>query len=133
MAAFAASSLALVSCAKPDPETIILQAQELVSQGNYDAAREFCRSLTDTAQMQLSPSQLCRTAILYVRISELDDSPREMVNATECLERATTLNPDSVTAFVEAADVDDKATISLIRNVNRAITDPAALLDTDSI
>ncbi|MCC8118713.1 MAG: hypothetical protein LIP09_08215 [Bacteroidales bacterium] len=123
------AALSLGACSHGDPEAVLRQAEAYVAEGNYDGARDYCKSLTDTTRVTLTPSQLCRTAIVYARISELDDAPREMVNATECLERAMNINADSVTAFTNQAEIDDKAMLYLIRNVNRAITDPNDIVE----
>ncbi len=126
------AALALTACGKGDPEAVLLQAEAYVAEGNYDDALKFCNSLADTTKTHLTPSQLCRTAIIYGRISEQNDNPREMVSATECLQRATAINADSVTAFLNSATVDDKAMLYLIRNVNRAIIDPSEIIEEPS-
>lgn len=120
----AASALALAACGARDANHALTDAETSIAMGDTAMARKYCAELSDSAASSLTPSQLCRQAIVYARLAEMADSPADMGAAVECYERALQINPDSVNDFVSKLDIGDMAYVSVILNVAKALHEP---------
>lgn len=116
--------MALAACAGHDANQSLSNAEASIAAGDTAMARRYCFEMADTSSANLTPSQLCRQAIVYARLSELADNPADMGAAVECYERAVKMNPDSVADFVANLDLSDRAYISEIQSVVRALHEP---------
>lgn len=120
----AAALLALAACGSRDANHALADAEASIAMGDTAMARLYCSELADTSASTMTPSQLCRQAIVYARLSELADSPADMGAAVECYERALQINVDSVNDFVSKLDIGDLAYVAVILNVARALREP---------
>lgn len=121
-------ALALCSCSDGTPSQILQQAEKAVTDGNFQEARLCCKSLDDSVRYHLTPSELCREAIIYAYLSEWEDNPNDMAAATKCYDKAMEISPDSVQAFASTLDIVSLATLNVIHNVGQAINSPADMM-----
>lgn len=100
-----------------------LRAAELSLQAfDFDEARAVTEAI-DTSYHML-PSQLCREALIYARLSEACDSPDDMNIALRCYGEAFDENPDSVEAFAASLNVADRPYFSMLSELHHAIKHP---------
>ncbi|MCC8114052.1 MAG: hypothetical protein LIP03_08695 [Bacteroidales bacterium] len=121
-------ALGLCSCSEGTPNQLLDQAEAAVSDGDFNEARICCKALSDSTRYTLTPSQLCREAIIYAHISEWGDNPDDMAAATRCYDKALAESPDSVEAFAATLDVENLATLNMIHNVRQALGAPTEML-----
>lgn len=104
------------SCGNVDVEDTILQAESDLQLGNISDAVSGCDILTDSASTSaLSPTQMCRVAIIYAKISEVSNDRHYMVTATECLDKAANMSVGSLEMYIQALDIENQNVISSIR------------------
>lgn len=116
--------MATAACGGRLPADALDSAEASIALGDTSMARKYCMELADTSAMALTPSQLCRQAIVYARLAEMADSPDDMGAAVECYERALRINVDSVNQFVSTLDVGELAYVSVILSVAKALHQP---------
>ena len=120
-----ASSSLWVACSGTDTESVILQAESDLQTGNAAMAASGCELLTDTANNDLTFSQMCRVAIIYAKVSEMTDDHHYMITATECYDRAVDMaDTDSLESYIVSLDLESQNVVSSIREVSQALKSP---------
>lgn len=121
--------IGISACGHPDTELTIQQAESDLKDGNIELAANTCDMLTDTAATSLSSTQMCRIAIIYAKLSEMASDRHYMMSATECFDRAVTLdlNTDSLEAYINSLDIETQSVINAIRELSQAIKSPCDL------
>ena len=96
-----------IACSGTDTESVILQAESDLQTGNAALAASGCELLTDTANNDLTFSQMCRVAIIYAKISEMTDDHHYMITATECYDKAVDMaaDTDSLESYIVSLDL----------------------------
>lgn len=126
----ALASLAIAACGHSDgpqiskAEATLLKAEQCAAEGDSNMAFEYAISLTDSSEYDLLPSQLCRQALVFYRISNDGEDVERLVAALTCYERALTSDPDSVEAFVNALDPNDRACMRFVHDLNMRLNHP---------
>lgn len=115
-----------VACSGTDTESVILQAESDLLTGNAALAASGCELLTDTANNDLTFSQMCRVAIIYAKISEMTDDHHYMVTATECYDKAVDMaaDTDSLESYIASLDLENQNVVNSIRDVSQALKNP---------
>lgn len=108
---------AMAACSRPDPSQLIDQAEEAMANNDTATARACCAELSDQALTSLTPSLLCRQALVYARLAENGDEMQDMASAAQCMQRALTISADSVSAFYRQLDVDCRAQLELVKAI----------------
>lgn len=115
---------AAAACSGRDAVHTLSDAETSIALGDTALARKYVGELADTSATALTPSMLCRQAIVYARLSEMADNPDDMGAAVECYERALQMSVDSVNEFVSTLDVGELAYVSVILSVAKALHEP---------
>lgn len=113
-AAFALT-FAMVACSDPAPVQLVEQAEIALANDDIEGARSCCKELSDMADASVTPSLLCRQALVYAQLAEHGDDLQDMAAAALCLEKAFALSPDSVADFYLSIDVECKAQLELVK------------------
>ena len=117
-------TLMMASCST-SPDEALARAEDCLEAGDYAQARSLCYNLSDSIAMSvMTPSRLCRQAVIYARLSEACDNPDDMAIAAECYSRAMESSPDSVAAYVATLDLDGLAHMNMVREINQALENP---------
>lgn len=112
------TALLLPACADTaaDPLT---RAENAVADKDFELAQTIADSITyGKSFTNLSTTDLCRTALVYAKISENRDMDVNMGAAALCMRRAGELNADSVDIFVQSLSVEDQAVIYMPRKLS---------------
>lgn len=114
------------SCAKVDAEETLQVAESDLLHGNIDGAVNSCRLLADSTETSLSPTQLCRVAIMYAKISDRTENQDYMASAAECYDRALEMDEssDSLSQYIENLNVDDRSYVHVISEMAHAMNTP---------
>lgn len=115
---------ALTSCGPVDAEQTLQQAENELNFGNVEQAASSCDLLADSTATTLSPTQLCRVAIMYAKISDLSEKQDYMASAAKCLDRAMEMDVDSIDHYIESLNIEDQSYVRVIREVTQAINSP---------
>ena len=124
---------AQVSCATHETCSNSLQAAELAyANGRYDAAQALCDELVSAREFSsLNTDELCRLALLFVRLSENHgDENANTAFAAKTLEATIERDADSTALFLSLAPVEDQARLTLIRAISEGRRNPVS---TDSL
>ena len=122
----------LGSCGSPTPTDAISDAEASVASGDFNRARVVQHLISDTTAMQkLTPSQLCRVALIYMHLAENQKThfDEDVAVATECYMRALYINSDSVAAFRENMPVSELPAMNTLNELACAITTPVNISD----
>ena len=130
-------TLLMASCATSHDEALA-RAEDCIDAGDYAQARSLCYNLSDsTAMSVMTPSMLCRQAIIYARLSEACDNPDDIAVAAECYALAMEISPDSVAAYEAALDLDGLRHMNLVRGIKQGHENPCDYstleFETDSV
>lgn len=118
------AALAFGGCISADPESTLLQAENDLQYGDVESAVSSCDLLCDSANTSLSPTQLCRVALLYAKISEKIEDSDYMAAAAKCFDRAIGMSNDSIESYIESLNVEDQSYVRVIREVSRTLNTP---------
>lgn len=118
------ASLAFLRCISPDPESTLLQAENDLQYGDVESVVSSCDLLCDSANTSLSPTQLCRVALLYAKISEKMEDSDYMAAAAKCFDRAIGMSNDSIESYIESLNIEDQSYVRVIREVSRTLSAP---------
>lgn len=119
-----AAALIVGGCMLSDPEATLLQAESDLLEGDIEHAASSCDMLSDSANTDLSPTQLCRVALLYAKISEKVEDSDYMAAAAKCFDRAIGMSNDSIESYIESLNIEDQSYVRVIREVCRTLNDP---------
>lgn len=96
----------------------ISRAENAIADQDYQLAQTLADSIIGGKNFtRLHTSQLCRTALIYVHLSEHREQDINMGAAALCMRRAAEISPDSVELFIRQLDVDDRAAIDMPRKL----------------
>lgn len=108
----------LASSCNEDSADPITRAENAVSDKDYDLAQTIADSIIGGKNFtSLGTTQLCRTALVYARLSEHREQDANMGAAALCMRRASELNIDSVEIFVQQLEMPDQAIIDMPRKL----------------
>lgn len=100
------------------PADPISRAENAIADKDFELAQTLADSIIGGKNFtKLQTSQLCRTALVYARLSEHREQDINMGAAALCMRRAAELSPDSVELFIRQLDVDDRAAIDMPRKL----------------
>lgn len=109
-----------VSCSRPDVgreiQTALGDAYEAVKGGNYDEAVSMCDAVVLSADSSaMSWKDYCEAAAIYAAAYDHDVSTESsMVSATLCIDRARSLQPDSVAVFIGSMPPDMTGSLNTV-------------------
>lgn len=122
------------SCSGSAPDDTIARAEAAVASGDYASARCIEPLASDTT---LTPSQLCRIALIYMHMSESDKQryDDDVTVATQCYMRALHISSDSVETFWQSMPMSELPAMNTLNELACAITSPVDISETaaDSI
>lgn len=113
--AILALTLAMGACAKSAPAQLVEQAEMALANDDIEGARACCNELSDMTDAAISPSLLCRQALVYAQLAENGDDSQDMAAAAQCLDKAFAISADSVADFYLSVDVECKAQLELVK------------------
>lgn len=116
--------LSLSCCTYADPESTLLQAESDLQLGDLERAASSCDQLCDSAATELSPTQLCRVALIYAKISEKCEQADYMAAAAKCFDKAIGICNDSIESYIESLNIEDQSYVRVIREVSRTLNTP---------
>lgn len=98
-----------------DPLT---RAENALEHKDYELAQTIADSIISGQNFtRLGTTQLCRTALVYAKLSEQREQDANMGAEALCMRRASELDSDSVELFVQQLNVDDQAAIYMPRKL----------------
>lgn len=122
------------SCTGSTSDDTIARAEAAVASGDYASARCIEPLASDSA---LTPSQLCRIALIYMHLSESDKQryDDDVTIATQCYMRALHISSDSVDNFWKSMPMSEMPAMNTLNELACAITTPVDISETaaDSI
>ncbi len=125
----------MVGCSSQSPSDAISDAEASLASGDFKRARSVEHLISDsTSAQKLTPSELCRIALIYMHLAENNKAhfDEDVAVATECYLRAMNENADSVAAFSERMPVADLPAMHTLNELACAISSPVNLSDTTS-
>lgn len=124
-----ALALLAVACTKPQPSALIDQAELALANDDAEAARSCCDELSQMEGVTLTPSVLCRQALVYAQLADGNDELQDMAAATKCLDQALSISVDSVNEFYESIDIEQRAQLNLVKCLTQPSEDEIDLND----
>lgn len=115
-------SIALSCCGSADTENeAISRAESELASGNISEARIECDRIVAKRYDYLSSSQLCRIAMIYVKLSEQTGEEEDMAAATQCFLKAIDVNPDSVNTYLMELSIEEQSHAALLQGLSRSL------------
>lgn len=125
-------SALLWGCGSQSAADSISDAEASVAAGDFKRARAVQHLVSDTIAIKdLTPSQLCRIALIYMHLAENQKThyDEDVAVATECYMRALSMDADSITAFRDNMPVSDLPALHTLNELACAITNPVNISD----
>lgn len=112
------SVLMLAACSGVGESDKISYAEALVMDNDYSKAQNECDNLLKNKQLDsFTAGELCRLAIVYMKLSENSNADENVATAIQCYRTAMRLNPDSVVSYFVNVPIEDaqyEATLKFI-------------------
>ncbi len=117
--------VALNSCAGSDVnerDLSLEMAEAALSENDIDIAQELCDSLYAGNDFDsLNTTQRCRLALMLYRIADTRSDEARMAMAAKCMQSAIELHRDSVEAYINSCDIEDRSQLILIGKLCEAV------------
>ena len=122
----------VASCGDKSPSARVADAVAAHQMGDNAECLAVCDGLLadSTTFNELTANELCTLAEIYATVGT--DSETADAQATRCIHRAQTLNPDSVSAFLHACTTDVSVHLYTLINVGASLEMPRDELLSDN-
>lgn len=111
--------LLLIAACSDKAADPLSRAEQALDDDEPELAQQLADSLVSgTGFNKLYTTQLCRTALLYSKLSEKREQDANMAMAALCMRAASERGADSVQIFIDGLSVDDKALIDMPRKLS---------------
>lgn len=119
------SVLIFVACSGVGESDKISYAETLVMDNDYSKVQNECDNLLKNKPMDaFTASELCRLAIVYMKLSENYNADENVATATQCYRTAMRLNPDSVASYFMNMPIEDVQYEATLKSIAKSLDCP---------
>lgn len=115
------------SGSKTDYDAVISDAQLALDEGDASRSGRICAELLNKDIDALDEQQLGRLAIIFMKLSEVENSDENVADATQCFRRAWKLSADSMRSFVSQLPPEDLPRYVILSRIGGSIDSPPDL------
>lgn len=108
-------------------EASVNDAEETFATGDTAQCQKICTRLMAEDFDKLDEKQLGRLAIIFTRLSEIDNSDENMADATQCFRQAWKLSADSLRGFIGSLPPEDVPRFIMLSRIGGSIDFPPDL------
>lgn len=90
------------------------EAEAALSAGQTRSARAIADELCNDTTATMTATELCRLSIVYMGLSDIEETDINTALATRCYRRAMTLDPDSAIAYYEGLPLEESRHVDLM-------------------
>lgn len=110
-----------------DYDTALSDARAALEQGDSGKSAEICSSLLENDIDNLDEMQLGRLAILFMKLSEVDNSDEDVADAMLCFRKAWKLSADSLRGFSSQLSPEELPQYAILSRINGTLDTPPDL------
>lgn len=129
--AWMAASLIMIMVAgcrpSADIDTSVKDAEDTYANGNISRSQQICNGLMADDFDKLDENQLGRLAILFMKLSETENSDENVADATQCFRQAWKLSQDSLRGFIGSLPPEDLPHFVMLTRIGGSIDFPPDL------
>lgn len=116
---FIFSLLVLGACSgSNNADDAISVAEQAYSDGEFDRVQAICDSIVNgDGCSRLSANDLCRTSLLYMKLSEIREQEFNTASAMTCLGAAMSKDSTAVDNFIAGRQGDDQSMLIMVRTL----------------
>ncbi len=126
-----------VACSSDKSGEAISYAEIQIANNDFAGAQKTCDNLmAGKASKSFLASDLCRMAIIYMKLSERYNESENIAVATQCYRTANTINADSVTDFFANTPIEEAQYEATLKSLAKSLDNPQEIIGeepTDSI
>lgn len=122
------------SCSSNGTDYEISAAEQAIANGDYDLARSICESFITDSTTTLNTGELCRLSLIYMKMSDIEDTDLNTAAATQCYHNALLINNDSAKLFYDNVPIDEVRHVEIMSQLDRILSDSRDIfIEDDSV
>lgn len=115
-----------------NPGEAIGYAETLITDNDTAGAQKTCDGLMKVTSIEtLSARELCRLAIIYMKLSESINTDENIAVATQCYRIANAAEPDTVTSFFSTVPIEEAQYEATLRSIARSLDNPQDTIEAE--
>jgi len=112
----------------------IAAAEQAIAECDYALARSICETITTDSTTTLNVDELCRLSLIYMKMSDIEDSDINTAAATQCYRNALKIDKDSARLFYDNVPIDEARHVEIMSQLDRILSSSRDIyIDDDSI
>lgn len=112
----------------------IATAEQAIDARDYDLARSICETFKTDSTSTLRATELCRLSLVYMKLSDVDNTDINTAAATQCYQSAMRADSDSARAFYDNVPIDEARHVEILTQLDRILSGSRDIfIDEDSI
>lgn len=127
---------AIASCSVGNSNNDAIEAAEqAIACRDYKLAQSICDTFVTDSTTTLSAGELCRLSLIYMKMSDIDDSGIYTAAATQCYRSALRADSDSAYMFYNNVPIDEARHVEIMSQLDRMLNIEAdeLYIDGDSV
>lgn len=131
----AAMCMAITGCRNPyTPADDIATAEQALNIQDYELARSICETFTTDSTTGLTVTDLCRLSIIYMKLSDVENTEINTATATQCYRNAMKADSDSATLYYNSLSIDEARHVEIMSQIDRILNGSSNYyIDQDSV
>ncbi len=109
------------SCGTDNNRDAIEAAEQAMASGDYRLAQSICDTFVTDSTSTLSAGELCRLSLIYMKMSDIDDSGVYTAAATQCYRSALRADSDSARLFYDNVPIDEARHVEIMMQLDRML------------
>lgn len=127
----------IAACSTPggaEASASISEAEDALNAGYATDARSIADALSGDTTATLSATELCRLSIIYMKISDIEETDINTTLATRCYRRAIAADADSAAYYYENLPLEESRHVDLMSKLAPMLSsDRDTYIDEDSL
>ncbi|MCM1449371.1 MAG: hypothetical protein NC082_03440 [Clostridiales bacterium] len=112
----------------------ITTAEHAINIKDYDLARSICETFNTDSTTALTINDLCRLSIIYMKLSDVENTEINTATATQCYRSAMKADSDSATLYYDNLPIDEARHVEIMSQIDRILNGATnRYIDEDSI
>ena len=116
------TSCAMTACGGDSNGDAIEAAEQAVAAGDYKLARSICDTFVTDSTSTLNAGELCRLSLIYMKMSDIDDSGICTAAATQCYQSALRADSDSARMYYDNVPIDEARHVEIMMQLDRMLS-----------
>ncbi len=126
------SVLLFASCSGEKAGDVIMSAESRILENDLRGAQNICdKLLAEKTMDSFTASELCRLAVVYMKLSETNSVDENIATATQCYRMAVMIDPDSVASFFAGIPIEEVQYEATLKSIAKSLDCPCDSIESE--